>query len=78
MNCHNCGLPDPGTKKGHSITITIKPENGFQRQRKVTVWTCCDECRVQALGQAKYGPATHRWPITLAQFRSRVRLEDSK
>lgn len=74
MNCHNCSLPDTGNGKGHNVTITIKPENGYQRQRKATVWTCCKECAVQAVGVAKYGLATHRWPISLAQLRSTVRL----
>lgn len=73
--CHNCGLPD-GAKSapGRIITITVKPENSFQRQRKIAVWTCCDECAHQAMAEAKYGPATFRWPVTLAQFRGQNRL----
>jgi hypothetical protein len=76
MTCHNCGLPQ-GTlsSAGRSIQITAKLEYGQKRARKQTVWCCTDECAVQALGQAKYGLATSKWPVTLSQFRSTVRLE---
>ena len=75
--CWSCGLP-PGTdgNKGRSVQIVIPAENGFQRNRKSTVWVCSNECAVQALAISKYGPASHRWPISLAQFRSTLDLDD--
>jgi hypothetical protein len=75
MTCYNCGLPE-GTNgdKGRSIQITLKPENGYQRSRKLSVWCCSDECSVQALGLAKWGPS-HKWPVSLAKFRSTVKFD---
>ena len=68
MTCETCGIPHNG--KGRNLVITRKPENGFQRAKKITVWCCSNECSHQTLAIAKYGAASHRWPITLAQFRS--------
>lgn len=76
MTCHNCGAPQTDPTKGRTITITKKAENSFQRNSKITVWTCCKECAVQAIGISKYGPATHRWPITLAQLRAMTKFEE--
>lgn len=75
MSCRNCGLPE-GTNPspGRNVSITLAPEYGAKRQRKVSVWCCSDECAWQALGTAKYGPS-HRWPISLAKFRSITKLE---
>src|SRR5215831_5874371 len=71
LACHNCSLPcDCLSSPGRKITIQTKPENGFQRERKRTVWVCTDECAYQALAISKYGPAASRWPIRLAQFRA--------
>jgi hypothetical protein len=76
MKCHNCGMGEGAVAgKGRNIQITLKPENNFQRQRKVSVWVCSDNCAYQALAISKYGPATSKWPVTLAQFRSLTRLE---
>jgi hypothetical protein len=74
--CHNCGCP-PGALKsaGRSIQVATALEYGQKRARKTTVWVCTDECAVQALGQAKYGTNTCKWPVTLNQFRSTVRFE---
>jgi hypothetical protein len=75
--CHNCGLPEKAlSNPGHTLRVTSKAENNFHRDRKVGVWVCCDECAVQALGVSKYGPATHKWPVTLSQFRSTRPLRD--
>jgi hypothetical protein len=52
-----------------------KPENNFSRERKITVWVCSDECAIQAMGIAKWGSATHKWPISLAQYRAMKPLE---
>ena len=77
MSCHSCGMP-PGTTSnpGRHVEVTLEPEYGSKRQRKVKVWCCCDECAVQALGTAKWGPS-HKWPISLAKFRSTVRFESN-
>lgn len=70
QTCHNCGLPSDCASNGRQVTLRLKPENGSQRERKHTVWCHSDECAIQALAIAQYGPATHKWPITLAQFRA--------
>lgn len=71
MTCYNCGLPPGATGNlGLAISIKVKPENGFQRESTKTVWVCSDECVVQAASISEYGPSTHRWPVTLSQFRS--------
>lgn len=69
--CENCGLPS-GSVKGDGVSLVIEatPENRFQRTRRRTVWCHSEECAIQCLAIAKYGLATHKWPITLAQFRA--------
>lgn len=71
VSCHNCATP-PGSciGKGRHIEVTAKPEYGDKRTRKATVWCCSDECAVQSLAIAKYGAASHKWPISLAKFRT--------
>jgi hypothetical protein len=77
--CHNCGLPsDCCPSKGYKIQITRKADNEYCRESKRTVWCHSKECALQALAVAKYGPTTHRWPITLAQFRATHPLEGSE
>jgi hypothetical protein len=74
--CHNCGLPESTLdSEGREITITTKPENGFQKEHKTAAWCCSDECAYQALAVAKYGPVCHKWPVTLAEFRSLTSLD---
>ena len=69
--CHNCGLPsDCFMSEGYKIQITRKAENAYGRDSKRTVWCHSKECALQALAIAKYGASTHRWPVTLAQFRA--------
>jgi hypothetical protein len=71
LACVNCALPSNClSTPGRKIAIQSRPENGFQKERKRTVWVCTDECAHQALAIAKYGPSTHKWPIRLAQFRA--------
>jgi len=68
-SCHNCGLPAdciPGVK----VVLHVRPQGKYQRDRKQTVWCHSEECAIQALAIARYGPASHKWPITLAEFRS--------
>lgn len=77
-NCHNCGLPsDCCLSEGYRIRIIRKAENEYQRDSKRAVWCHSKECAVQALGIARYGSATHKWPITLAQFRASQPLGES-
>jgi hypothetical protein len=69
-NCENCGLPEWAVEgKGCSVVIEEKPENSYKRTRRRTVWCHSEECAVQALAISKYGRASHKWPVTLAQFR---------
>jgi hypothetical protein len=76
--CENCGLPSWAVS-GPGVTITMQdqPENRFQRTRKRTAWCHNEECAVQALAVSKYGRASHKWPMTLAQFRAMRPLEQS-
>jgi hypothetical protein len=72
--CHNCGLTEWAvTGDGQEVVIQEKPENRFQKSRKRTVWVCGEECSIQTQAISKYGPASSKWPVTLAQFRSLVR-----
>lgn len=69
--CENCGLPSWAVSgPGMSISIEDRPENRFQRTRRRTVWCHSEECAVQCLAISKYGRASHKWPITLAEFRA--------
>ena len=77
--CENCGLPSWAISgPGVAVTVEAKPENRFQRTRKRTIWCHSDECAVQRLGIALYGRVTHKWPITLAQFRATKPLEQRR
>ncbi len=70
-NCFNCGLPsDSVAGEGRTLVLLVKAANRFCRQTKQTVWLCSDACAIQTLAIAKYGPATHKWPTSLAQFRA--------
>lgn len=72
-NCHNCGLPAACISgSGRKVVLHVRPRPGekFKREHRCTVWCCGDKCAIQALAIARYGPATHKWPITLAQFRA--------
>lgn len=74
MTCENCGIAEGALlDAGHRIQITRRAENNFKRESKATVWVCTEECGVQALGVSKYGKASHKWPVTLAQFRATVK-----
>ena len=69
--CENCGLPSwVAIDEGVSITIQKKPENRFQKTRRRTVWCHSEECAVQCLAVSKYGSASHKWPVRLAEFRA--------
>lgn len=69
--CENCGLPsDANSSTGFAFALETRPDNRFRhRSTKHRVWCCSKECVIQALAQNKYGPATHKWPVTLAEFR---------
>jgi hypothetical protein len=71
MNCENCGLPsDATTSAGFAFALETRPETKYQhRSTQHRVWSCTKECVIQALAQNKYGTATHKWPVTLAEFR---------
>ena len=68
--CTNCGLPEWAVSgEGLPVTITVKAENRFKRDSTKTVWACSEECRIQMEAISKYGLASYKWPVTLAQFR---------
>jgi len=71
LTCENCGLPsDATTCTGYAFALETMPDSKFQhRSTKHRVWCCGEECVVQALAQNKYGVASHKWPVTLAEFR---------
>lgn len=76
MSCENCGLPDGAhADKGHRLQITRRAENNFRRDSKTMVWVCSRECGVQALAISQYGIASHKWPVTLAQYRGTVKRQ---
>lgn len=79
MTCENCGIP-PGAKNspGETLQIIRPAENAFKGKRKSTVWVCCEECAIQATAVSKYGVATHKWPVTLSQFRTLYRRENER
>jgi hypothetical protein len=69
--CENCGLPSWAVNgSGRSVQMEMKAENRYQRTHRRTVWCHSDECAIQCLAISKYGRASNRWPITLAQFRA--------
>ena len=71
--CHNCGLPsDCAYSSGRNVILEVAPDDHYGRKRssKKTVWCCSGECATQTMAISKYGPSTHKWPITLAQFRA--------
>ena len=68
--CQSCGLPDYGCDNaGFNFQIAFRAANKFLRDSKRTAWCCSEECAVQTLVTAKYGEVTHRWPISLAEFK---------
>jgi hypothetical protein len=77
--CHNCGLPaDCVSGSGLRVVLCVTPKvrEKFKRDRRQTVWCHSEECAVQALAVARYGPDSHTWPITLAQFRAMNPIEE--
>jgi len=77
-NCQNCAMPENvSTHPGVKVVLNVRPQGKYERERKQTVWCCSDECAIQALAVAHYGPSTHKWPITLAQFRAMNPLRGS-
>lgn len=74
--CENCGLPAWAvTGRGYRVVIYTKAEK-FRRSSKRTVWCHVEECAAQALAVSRYGAASHKWPITLAQFRSLPEVQE--
>jgi len=67
--CHSCGLRSSAcTGAGFATKIRSRAENKFRRDRKITVWCCSRGCAIQANAIADMGPASHKWPVTLAQY----------
>jgi len=77
-SCHNCSIPQGACGNvGQTLQVGAEKQYGDKRSRKVTVWTCSENCAVQASGISKYGPATFRWPVTLDQHRALFRREQT-
>ena len=69
--CHSCGMTsDCISGQGRWLRITFWGTKRFERNRTRTLWCCSDECAVQALAVARYGSASHKWPIVSSQFRA--------
>jgi hypothetical protein len=67
--CHVCGVPLWACFGPGFITkVKAKAENRFRRDRQVSVWCCSKRCAMQANALAELGPASHKWPISLAEF----------
>ena len=76
--CENCGLPSWAVSgDGVEVTIQQKPENRYQKTRRRMVWCHSEECAVQCLAVSKYGRATHKWPLSLAEFRATQPLRET-
>ena len=73
--CEVCGLPSWATDSGVRIKLRLKAENSFRRDHSRTVWCCSRPCAVQAFAISKMGPASHRWPVSLADFETVHRHE---
>lgn len=66
--CEMCGLPSSAARSGVRIRLRVAAENASRRDRKRTVWCCSKSCANQAFAVSMMGPATHKWPVTLAEF----------
>jgi len=75
--CENCGLPEGVLGDGEKVEIVRRAENGFNRDRRATVWVCSAECGAQTFGISKYGSKTSTWPVTLNQIRSQYRRKQN-
>src|SRR5208337_2577006 len=68
-SCQNCGLPEYATcASGETLRLRILSKARFKRDCTKTVWVCDQVCSLQARAIAAMGPATHKWPMTLAEF----------
>jgi hypothetical protein len=67
--CHICGMASWAcSAEGFTTKITSKAANKFRRDRQVSVWCCSRSCAIQANALSEMGPATHKWPMTLAEY----------
>lgn len=71
LTCENCALPSESIASvGFDFSLETRPDNKFQhRSTKHKIWCCSGECVIQSLARNKYGEASHKWPVTLAEFR---------
>jgi hypothetical protein len=76
--CENCGLPSWAVSgDGVEVTIQQRPENRYQKTRRRVVWCHNEECAVQCLAGSRHGRATHKWPLSLAEFRATQPLRET-
>ena len=69
-SCENCGLPEWAVEEdGFSFRLESAKEKFKTRAGHRTVWCCSGSCVAQPLARNKYGESSHKWPVTLAEFR---------
>ena len=68
--CENCNLPNHALMSpGFQFSLESAKEKFKTRAGRRKVWCCSGECVIQALARNKYGESSHKWPVTLAEFR---------
>jgi len=78
-SCHNCGMPDWAiSHTGVETKLHLRAHNRFARDSKRTVWCCSESCALQARAQAEMGTATHKWPMTLAEYAAHERATSQR
>ena len=76
--CHMCGLPPWACSgPGFVIKITLKAASRFHKDRHVSVWCCCRSCSIQTQAVAEMGPATHKWPMRLAEYAKSLEIAEA-
>lgn len=70
MACENCALPEHALlSDGFTFSLESAKEKFKTRAGHRKVWCCSGECVIQSLARNKYGESSHKWPVTLAEFR---------
>jgi len=74
FSCESCGLPSwAASSGGLKVTVRVKAENKMRRDRSRKVWVCSEDCAWCVLAVAEMGKGSHRWPISLAEFKRQNR-----
>ena len=68
-NCEICSMPSWAiASNGVSFRLRQSAKNACQRESKRTVWCCSESCTRQVFAISKMGAASHKWPISFAEF----------